>query len=567
MSVILVVQPPRVLLSSPDPVLLLAASELVRYTTAARQPLLDRVETRRSLRRRVWRIPRGADHAVWTEPLRIHARDPQALLRAVYRHLERLGWRWYFPGPLGEVFRPGAAPLVPTDGTRAIAERVIVERLSGLDQPGWSSETSRLATWLPRRGWNCLAVEGRRIDQGELAVVAELLAARGLDFEVGGDIVPRLLAKTRDTDQSARPRRQTVPRADRLEVADAAALAALPRVAAAELARHPSARALRLLEPAEAPLRADEPGLLPAAGERFAAVLEATVRGLGDPGKLVLWQPTSAMRRGLRVPAGVSLAWVAAGGGARPSDGAEASLPCADLHWQRGLTAPALDAIAADVRALVAAGVDRVSTTVQGAASWWAYPLNLYGLSLLLDDAELTPGDILSDWCAGLYGRAAEPMRQYLTAFEAAMAPLWPLRRVPDEVEPFRTAAALSELNRAVSVLPSVRRQLTEAFAAEDDPLVHTRLSREASVFDLNTFHVRLRFLRLQALLGHPTLALHAAARELVTALIEHLERLPLGATGLGLTRDYLDVVLDLASWCGHEVDALTLRGEADGLS
>lgn len=564
MSVILVVQPPRVLVSGADPVLMLAASELVRYTAAAKGPALDRVETRRSLRRRVWRIPAGADCAVWTEPLRIHARDPQAMLRAVYRHLERTGWRWYFPGPLGEVYRPGSPPPVPGDGQRTIAERIVVERLSDLDQPGWASETCRLAAWLPRRGWNCLAVEGRRIDPGELAVVAEELAARGLDFEVGGDVVPRLLAKTRDAGQATQPRRQTVPRADRLEVADSAALAALPRVAAAELARHPTARALRLAEPAEAPLRADEPGLLPAAGARFSAVLEAIVRGLGDARKLVLWRPTSAMRRGLRVPEGALLTWIAEGGAPRPSGGAEASLPCADLHWQRGLTAPALHTIAADVRALASAGVDRVSTTVQGAASWWAYPLNLYGLSLLLDDPELTPGDILSDWCGGLYGRAAEPMRQYLTAFEAAMAPLWPLRRVPDEVEPFRTPAALSELNRAVTVLPSVRRQLTEAFAAADDPTVQTRLAREASVFDLNTFHVRLRFLRLQALLGHPTLALHAAARELVTALIEHLERLPVGATGLALRRDYLDVVLDLARWCGHEADRVALRGDGE---
>ncbi|NUP99099.1 MAG: hypothetical protein HUU35_04490, partial [Armatimonadetes bacterium] len=282
MSHVLQVSPPLVLLSSEDPIARFAAAELIRYSLAGEglpltalglEPSLAELE----LAGEAWRIDR--------EPLQLVAATPRDLLQAVYRYLEQRGWRWYFPGPLGEAWRPGS-PL-PAAAGRPDQQRVLVDRCGHKDDPLWRLEIVPIVDWAAKQGFTHMALECAEASPQTYAFLAEALARRGLQLEVGGDIVPALLAASRGGDEQPLLHRAGSRRLRRLEVADAEALAALPAVAATVLEEFSPAVNLRICEPSEAPLLTDPPdGVEPVPGARLSAAAAQMAAGLG--GRLVV---------------------------------------------------------------------------------------------------------------------------------------------------------------------------------------------------------------------------------------------------------------------------------------
>ena len=215
MSIGLQVTPPFVTISSDDPVTRFAAAEWVRYAVAAGGPPLTAV---------------GLEPGLLATPahdsLRLVAATPRELLQAVYGGLEERGWRWFLPGPLGEAFLPGTPS---PRGTRpGFAARLLVDRSSLHDAALWRTEALHIIEWMSRNQLTTLAIENEDLQPEAIGWLIDELARRGLALEVGGDIVPHLLAQTRADEPPPVRHRRGRHHARRLEVADPAALAALP---------------------------------------------------------------------------------------------------------------------------------------------------------------------------------------------------------------------------------------------------------------------------------------------------------------------------------------------------
>ncbi|MCC7494263.1 MAG: hypothetical protein IT204_18030 [Fimbriimonadaceae bacterium] len=579
MPVLLSVDPPLLRLSDADPIARFAAAELVRYTVAAGGPPVTAVVVDALS---APPLPADCGWEVQLAPLRLQATDSRRLLAAVYHYLAACGWRWYLPGPLGEAFRPALNP--PPERLRepaGAAERVLVDRAVNQGQPAWISELRMAVDWMAKRGFTTLALESEELQPARWQGLTAELARRGLRFEVGGDVVPLLLAATHRPERQSLRHERGRERARRLEVADALTVSALPETVRQTIAELSPAVALRLVEPGELPLAsADEPS--PQTGRRLTAVARAATLGLDRTQRLVVWSPVSDARRGFSAPDLACLVigldrrdlTLPVGSSADPRNaalpatiaaaldrpgGAEVALPHADPVLLGDLTGPLVQSIAADLEALRALGVQRYSLPCRGALSWWLYPLNLHLVASLLDDSSATVEAVLDDWCHGLFGAAAAAMRRYYGAYEAAMAPLWRLAAPQQDpgVAAWRRGGAAGEAVQAavlagIEQLPAVAEQLRLASATASDPLVAARLERERQRFELNHLHCQLRLLWVQSRLGHPTLALHAAARELVSQIHERLRRLHAATCGAALQEEYTAVLQSLAHWCGY---------------
>lgn len=579
--VALMAHPPLVILSRHDRVCRFAAAELIRHLAASGAEPCSAVAVDPELAGQLPPLAPGAGYRLEAQPLRIAADDGRELLRAVYRHLEELGWRWYLPGPLGEVFRPGVPPARGQGGS-PFRHRLVVETAVAKDDPAWEAEARHLIDWLAKQGFTGLALESDRLDQPVYRRLADELARRGLSFEAGGDIAPDLLAATRAGERQALHHRHGSRRARRLEVADREALANLPEATRAAFAALQPAAALRLREPADAPLTLHEPGLIEERGARWTSLAKAVAEGLGAPQRLALWQPLSNVRRGFTPPDGArliraidrrSLA-VPLGDATGTRSVAmlrdlrallesgvtlEVAVPYADLVALRNLHAPMTGLIVQDLRALAEAGIERLALTVQGLASTWACGLNAYVFARVADDPGLEPSPLVEDWCAGLYGSAADEMIDYLHALEATMRHLWRLRnaRYDSGIRSWRAGEPaglklMETIDQAVDELAGLRRQVAGAAQAADDERARARLRIELIAFDLNHLHVRLWQLRMLALAGHPTLAVHAAARDIVGQARRRLNDLP-AAAGVAWRAEHAAILAELASWCGYE--------------
>lgn len=574
MSVALVSTAPVVVISSDDRVTRFAAAEWLRYRLAGPGDALAAVAVDPAIVRSCPPLRPGEAWTYQADPPTIHAASPVALLQAVYRRLEFDGWRWYFPGPLGEVYRPGLPP--PAEASSgAFVERVLIDRSRPAEDPDtWRTELRLLIEWMARQGFTTLALEGAPEPQ-DIAPLHSELARRGLRLEIGGDLVGRLLAAARPAAPAGDAGRLGPPRPARLEAADAEALAGLPRAAHAFVSGYGAVAALRLTEPADAPLQLPEGPDSPTPGQRLTAVVEGVLRGLAERAGVVVWRPQAASRRDFTAPPEAMLVEplaersLCAPLGAtdlpehrkvierlaplleRPG-GIEVATRYADSTWLQNLTAPLVHLIAADLRALARVGVRRVATVTHGAMSWWLCPLNLYTFACCARDPSADADAFLADWCDGLYGPAGEVMRDYTCWFERLMQPVWRAHDLSDgrdrSAEARRLLAPLSDACAALERLPA---RIDQAVAEVRDRPTAARLERERTVCRLNAIHAMLRLVRLQAYAGHPTLALRAAERDLVAQAVEHVHHLPSAAGGAELRREYLGT---LARLTGHRV-------------
>jgi len=575
----LVVEPPLIRISADDPVLRFAASELMRYGAAAGQPPCLALAVDTGLGDDLEPLPPGVGYRIAPARRCFAAVAPRELLQAVYHFLGDLGWRWYVPGPLGEVLLPVARPT-PCDGPR-FTERVLVERARVKHPSLWRSQMLALVDWMGKQGFTHLAIEGEGLDPATVRDLGRETSRRGLVLEVGGDIVGALLAATRHVVDEGR-RSGPFPRQRRLEIADSAALAALPEVTAAELERYQPAAALRLAEPESPPLLSNRPDVLSPAA-RFNAVAAAAATGLAGHGALWIWQPSAAIRRSFEPPPGagrvVSIARRDIGCGldsrtdprhepllARIADLAagpgplEVSAPYVDAAALGNLAAPLGEVIDADLTALAGAGVRRVSLTLQAGLSWWLCPFNLYVAARRMAGREPDVAAIRADWCQGQFGGAAGEMGAYLADFESAMEPLWRLVDAVHDpaIQAWRAGQPenhdlLADLSQNLDQLPEVARHLTSAAEATDEPLVLGRLEREQEKFALTRPVAQLWLLRTQGTFGRPTLGLHGAAREQLALIEERLRHLPGPLAGAAEDADYVAHLDRLARWCGYE--------------
>jgi len=575
----LLVEPPLIRISVDDPVLRFAAAELIRYGAAAGQPPCVALAVEPRLEHELPPLPPALGYRVEPELGAFAAATPRELLQAVYHWLGDLGWRWYVPGPLGEVFLPGCEPT----GCEAqpLAERVVIERARVKHPSLWRGQMLALIDWMGKQGFTHLAIEGDELEPATIADLGRETDRRGIVLEVGGDIVGRLLAATRQVVDAGR-RSAPFHRQRRLEVADPAALAALPAVTATELARLAPAAALRLAEPESPPLPTNRPDVLSPA-QRFGAVAEAATAGLAGRGKLWIWQPSAAIRRSFQRPEGAGLVLPIArrdlGRGlddlADPRHGPllariqelaaadsplEVAAPYVDATVLGNLAAPLGEVIDADLRALAAVGVGRVALTIQAGLSWWLCPYNLYVAARRMAGRESNLAAIRADWCRGLYGAAAAEMEAYLAAFEIAMQPLWRLVHAIHDpaIQAWRAGQSesddlLADLSRSLERLPEVSRHLDAAAAATNDPLVQGRLQREQEKFALTQHVAQLWLLRTQGTFGRQTLGLHGAAREQLALIEERLANLPTPLAGAAADVDYVSQLDRLARWCGYD--------------
>ena len=87
------------------------------------------------------------------------------------------------------------------------------------------------------------------------------------------------------------------------------------------------------------------------------------------------------------------------------------------------------------------AGGAGVSYLLMGKYCWWAYPLNMYLFARMSWDANLQPEIVLDDYFRGLYGEVADLMKKYLSKLENAMANLVtytePIMDAPQTYDPF----------------------------------------------------------------------------------------------------------------------------------
>ena len=579
MAVYLVVEPPLIRISADDAVLRFAASELIRYRAAAGQPPCVAVALDPNLADSSEPLAAELGYRVDPERGQFAAATPREMLQAAYHTLSDLGWRWYFPGPLGEVLVSGAAPV--TRQATPLPERVMVERARVKHPSLWRGQMLALIDWMGKQGFTHLAIEGEDLEPVAIAGLGRETARRGMVLEVGGDIIPSLLAKTRHGLAAGR-RSAPFRRPRRLEVADPDALAALPTAAAEELQRFAPASGLRLAEPEALPLATDRPEML-APGARFTAVVAAANEGLAGLGQLWIWQPSAAIRASFSLPADAGLVVPIArrdlGRGlddqADPrhagllarlrelrAQGArvEVAAPYADVTVLGSLAAPMSRVIDADLRALVEAGAQRVSLVVQAGLSSWLNPFNLYVAARRMAGQETSVDAIRADWCRGLFGSAAPAMEGYLSAFESAMAPLWRLVDAVHDpaIQAWRAGASenddlLSDLSDALDRLPAVGALIESAAEATDDPIVIGRLQREREKFELTRHLAQLWLLRTQGTFGRPTLGIHGAAREQLALIDARLASLPIPLAGAAADADYLAQLSRFAGWCGYE--------------
>jgi len=85
--------------------------------------------------------------------------------------------------------------------------------------------------------------------------------------------------------------------------------------------------------------------------------------------------------------------------------------------------------MSADVPYLVESAVDGISSDQWG-PGW--YPLNMYAFGKLTWNPELTPQEIIDDFCAKYYGRAAPPMARYWSTLEEGLRESWSTDRPID---------------------------------------------------------------------------------------------------------------------------------------
>ncbi|MBI2300601.1 MAG: hypothetical protein HYU66_16950 [Armatimonadetes bacterium] len=541
MSVVLVVDPPLVLLSADEALARLAARELIRCTVAAGGEPLTAVTVLPGIEAK----PAAAGR------LRLAAGTAAGLLQAVYRHLETQGWRWFFPGPLGQVCRPDAPP--PRGAAAPFRARLAVDR--NVADAGWQDEMIQLVRWLARQGFTALAAEGGPAPE-DAARVAEEAGAYALGLEVGGDWVGRLLGAARSEQPEPVRHRLVHRREPRLEAADAEALAGLPRAAAELLERYPGASALRLLEPADAPLDLGAAGTA-TPGQRLQSVVERCRAGLDEPAELAAWQPGSRARSDYAPPEGVRpvVLWEP-GARRRVPAGAEVVFTHADPPALWNLAGPLPRTVAADLEALRAAAVERVGILVHGALAWWACSLNLYVFARCARETGLDAGALVADWCAGLFGPAAEQMAAWYAEVEPvllAVRPLSELARVPEtgRMNAERATALLESAGAAVAEMSRLADRSAQWGDESGSALVEARLTRESQALRLTQHHAELYLVRLQSQLGYPTLAHHAAARELVTAILQILEEVPASAGGAALAREYRETLYAAAGPAG----------------
>lgn len=573
----LLVEPPLIRISQDDPVLRFAASELIRYGAVAGQPPCVGLAVDARLGHDRAPLPAQLGYAVEPETGWFQAVAPRELLWAVYHWLGDLGWRWYVPGPLGEVLLPAAEPSPPA--APLFPERVVVERARVKHPDLWRGQMLSLIDWMGKQCFTHLAIEGEDLDPAAIQDLGRETTRRGIVLEVGGDIIGALLAATRQVADEGH-RVSPFRRQRRLELADPEALAVLPQVTAAELARFAPARALRLAEPESPPLPTNRPDVLSPAA-RFSAVAEAATAGLAGHGALWIWQPSTAIRRSFRTPAGAGLVVPLSRRdlGRALSDATdprhpqliakltellasgsplEVTVPYVDAAVLGNLAAPLGQVIEADLQSLGQAGVARVALTVQAGLSWWLCPYNLYVAARRMAGREPTVAAICADWCHGLYGAAATTMEAYQSAFEAAMQPLWRLADALHDpaIQAWRAGQPenddlLASLGRGLERLPEVGQRLSSA-AATNDPLVQGRLAREQEKFALNLHLAQLWMLRTQGLFGRQTLGLHGAAREQLAAIEQRLAALPTPLAGAAEDADYTSRLARLSRWCGY---------------
>lgn len=567
MPVAMLAEPPFVILSVEDRLLRLAAGEWVRYSVAAGLGAYTAVVVDDAVLERTPTLDDDTATEVVDEPFAVTATESAAVLRAVYRRLGQLGWRWYFPGPLGEVFRRGHP--APEASGQGVPHRVLIDRSDRVGSPTWLSEIRQLVDWLGKQGFTTLALENSPSPEAVAQLTPEL-TRRGLAFEVGGDLVGRLLASARPLAGHEARHNLGYHRPPRIEVADPEALSGMATAARSYLAGYGGASAVRLTEPADAPVDLTADRSMPVPGQRLRAVVEGCVAGLAGAARLAVWRPDSKARRGFSAPAGARLVLsteprsfhlnLTSGGDSRHAEmiqtiteaahrpgGFEVCLPYADLHSLRALLGPLPRRIQADVKLFADIGLERVSILTGGLASAWAYPLNLYVFARCLAWPELDLDALLADWCEGLYPPVSAEMLDYLGSYEEAMQPVWMLREVVRSGFGTKRATAISDrhrqrLNQAISTLRKLADRVSELAEGVTDPLVAARLEREATACRLSQLQADVWMLRLMSLVGHPSVALLAIGRELETQIRQTLDRIPASTCG-SLHRDYLSIL------------------------
>ncbi len=121
-------------------------------------------------------IPEGADR------LRIRGDGRAGALFGAYEFLKLQGWRWYAPGPQGEIApEPGDSLRVPSE---PLTDRPAFDGGNGFDLECYSQESVDLLMWSARNGFDVWA--GRA---GTFALANKL----GMTIKLGGHIFERIL--------------------------------------------------------------------------------------------------------------------------------------------------------------------------------------------------------------------------------------------------------------------------------------------------------------------------------------------------------------------------------------
>lgn len=114
--------------------------------------------------------------------LRIRGRGRTGVIFGAYAFLKLQGWRWYAPGPAGEIApEPGDSVNIPAE---PIADQPAFDGGNGFDLECYSQESVDLLMWSARNGFDVWA--GRA---GTFALASKL----GMTIKLGGHIFERIL--------------------------------------------------------------------------------------------------------------------------------------------------------------------------------------------------------------------------------------------------------------------------------------------------------------------------------------------------------------------------------------
>ena len=125
---------------------------------------------------------------------------PAAVLHAAYTLLESLGARWPAPDPRTEVIRPleGPPPVLSLISTPAFARRGLTDGCLSwwpgtAPFQGWLEEMRGVVDWMGKMRMNRLFVHFNRLLPGDLSPLLLELESRGIELELGGHSLPKLL--------------------------------------------------------------------------------------------------------------------------------------------------------------------------------------------------------------------------------------------------------------------------------------------------------------------------------------------------------------------------------------